>query len=36
MDKRRYENVLDIRSFRGTDCDADLYPVMAKLRREFQ
>jgi hypothetical protein len=33
--KRRHSNILDIRSFRGADCDTDQYLVVAKLRERF-
>jgi hypothetical protein len=32
IDKRRHSNILDIRSFRGADCDTDHYLLVAKLR----
>jgi hypothetical protein len=31
IDKRRYSNILDVRSFRGADCDTDHYLAVAKL-----
>jgi hypothetical protein len=31
IDKRRHSNILDVRSFRGADCDTDNYQVEAKL-----
>jgi hypothetical protein len=35
IDKRRYSNILDVRSFRGADCDTDHYLVVAKLRERI-
>jgi hypothetical protein len=35
IDKRRYSNILDVRTFRGTACDADRYLVVAKLRERI-
>jgi hypothetical protein len=31
IDKRRNSNILDVQSFRRTDCDTDHYLVVAKL-----
>jgi hypothetical protein len=31
VDRRRYPNVLVVRSFRATDCDTDNYLVVAKI-----
>ena len=33
IDRRRHSNILNVRSFRGTDCDTDHYLVVAKLRK---
>jgi len=35
IDKRRHSNILDVRSFRGADCDTDHYLVVAKLRESI-
>jgi hypothetical protein len=35
IDKRQHSNVLDVRSFRGADCDTDHYLVVAKLRERI-
>jgi hypothetical protein len=35
IDKRRHTNILDVRSFRGADCDTDHYLVVAKLRERI-
>jgi hypothetical protein len=35
IDRRRHSNILDIRSFRGTDCDTDHYLVGTKLRERI-
>jgi hypothetical protein len=32
IDKRRHSNILDVRSFRGADCDTEYYLVVAKIR----
>jgi hypothetical protein len=32
IDKRRHSNILDVRSFRGADCDSEHYLIVAKLR----
>jgi endonuclease/exonuclease/phosphatase family metal-dependent hydrolase len=31
MDRRRHSNILDVRSFRGADCDSDHYLVVTKV-----
>jgi hypothetical protein len=35
IDRRRLSSLLDIRSFRGTDCDSDHYLVVAKARERL-
>jgi hypothetical protein len=32
IDRRRHSTILDVRSFRGADCDTDHYLVIAKVR----
>jgi hypothetical protein len=34
-DKRQHSKVLDVRSFRGADCDTDHYLVVEKLRERI-
>jgi hypothetical protein len=34
-DRRRHSSILDIRSFRGADCDSDHYLVVAKVRERL-
>jgi hypothetical protein len=33
INRRRHSNVLDIRTFRATDCDTDHYLEVAKVRK---
>jgi hypothetical protein len=35
IDKRRHSNILDVRSFRGADCDTNHCLVVAKLRERI-
>jgi hypothetical protein len=35
IDRRRLSSILDIRSFRGADCDTDHYLVVAKFRERL-
>jgi hypothetical protein len=35
VDRRRHSNVLDVRSFRASDCDSDHYLVVAKIRERL-
>jgi hypothetical protein len=35
IDKRRHSNILDVRAFRGADCDTDHPLVVAKLRERI-
>jgi hypothetical protein len=34
-DRKRHSNVLEIRSFRGADCDSDQYLVVSKVRERL-
>jgi hypothetical protein len=35
IDRRRHSSILDVRSFRGADCDIDRYLVVAKVRERL-
>jgi len=35
IDRRWHSNILDVRSFRGADCDTDHYLVVAKVRERL-
>ena len=35
IDRRRHSSILDVRSFRGADCDTNHYLVVAKLRERL-
>jgi hypothetical protein len=35
IDRRRHSCILDVRSFRGADCDSDHYLVFAKVRERL-
>jgi hypothetical protein len=35
IDKRQHSSILDVRSFRGADCDTDHYLVVAKIRERL-
>ena len=35
IDRRWYPSILDVRSFRGADCDTDHYLVVAKVRERL-
>jgi len=35
IDRRWHTSILDVRSFRGADCDTDHYLVIAKLRERL-
>jgi hypothetical protein len=36
IDRRWHSSVLDVRSFRGADCDTDHYLMVAKVRENWQ
>jgi hypothetical protein len=36
IDRGRYSNILDVRSFRAADCDTDHYLVVTKVRERLQ
>jgi hypothetical protein len=36
IDKRRHSSILDVRFFRGADCDTDSFLVIAKIGRDWQ
>jgi hypothetical protein len=35
IEKRRHSSILDVRSFRGADCDTEHYLAVAKLRERI-
>ena len=35
IDRRRHSSIIDVRSFRGADCDTDHYLVVAKVRQRL-
>jgi hypothetical protein len=35
VDKRRYSNIVDIRCFRGANCDTDHYLVVTNVRQRL-
>jgi hypothetical protein len=35
IDRRRHSSILDVRSFRGADCDSEHYLVVAKIRERL-
>ena len=36
IDRRRHSSIIDVRSFRGADCDTDYYLEVAKLGKDWQ
>jgi hypothetical protein len=36
IEKRWYSSILDVRSFRGTDCDTDHCPVVAEAGEKLE
>ena len=36
IDRRRHSSIIEVRSFRGADCDTDHYLVVAKLGKDWQ
>jgi endonuclease/exonuclease/phosphatase family metal-dependent hydrolase len=36
IDRRSHSSILDVRSFRGADCDTDHYLVVAKVRERLE
>ena len=35
IDWRRHSSIIDVRSFKGADCDTDHYRVVAKVRKRL-
>jgi len=35
IDRRRHSSIIDVRSFRGADCDTNHYQVVAKVRERL-